>query len=314
MSALRWIRRLAPAVALLIVPASCGRAAPPPETPESTTAAPAPEKVSRGFFHQVRSPTATVYLLGSVHVGKEDLFPMDDAIEEAFAASETLVLELDLSEKARLETTGKALAESLYPPGQSLEQVLDAETRALLEQRLAERNLPLQAMNRMRPWVVAVALTLMGLERAGYAAEGGIDLHFARRAEGKKPIVGLETASEQLAIFTGMAEEDQVLLLRHTLETLDEGPALLDQAMAAWRASDEAGLIDTLLKPMRDDPRYAKLYDAVFVRRNVRMTRALEKLLQGRGTYFVVVGSGHVVGPEGIVARLRAAGHDVVQH
>ena len=45
------------------------------------------------FLWELRSPTATVYLLGSVHVASGDMYPLDARIERAFQKSETLVLE-----------------------------------------------------------------------------------------------------------------------------------------------------------------------------------------------------------------------------
>ena len=41
------------------------------------------------------------------------------------------------------------------------------------------------------------------------------------------------------------------------------------------------------------------------------MTSAIRGFLNGRGTVFVVVGAGHMVGPGGIVDLLRKAGYQV---
>jgi len=49
----------------------------------------------RCFMWKISSPTTTVYLLGSVHMARQKLYPLDRAIEDAFAQSEHLVVELD---------------------------------------------------------------------------------------------------------------------------------------------------------------------------------------------------------------------------
>lgn len=316
----RLARRLAPALVLFLTPVACGGSTTAPAAAPAPTAAAAPAApktvaapVSQGFFHEVESDTATVYLLGSVHLSKGDVFPMDDPIEAAFAKADTLVLELDLSEQGQLSAATQTLKQGLYPAGKTLETELDPETLELLRQRLEERGIPFAAMNRLKPWVVAITLTVLELQKNGYDPEGGIDLHFARRAEGKKKIVGLETAADQLALFSGMTPGEQALMLRQTLETLDEDAGQLDEAMAAWKASNEADLEAALLDEMKNDPKYDKLYDAMFVKRNVAMTEKLETMLRGAGTLFVVVGCGHLIGPDGIVARLRAAGYAVTQ-
>jgi hypothetical protein len=107
-----------------------------------------------------------------------------------------------------------------------------------------------------------------------------------------------------------MTPEQQSKMLRQTLEDLDEAPAQLKQAVLAWKTSDEKLMVSALLAPMQE-PEYRDVYEAVFVERNEKMTRAIEELLRGEGTFFVVVGSGHVVGKDGIVARLRTRGHHV---
>jgi hypothetical protein len=265
--------------------------------------------LSRGFFHRVGGERATVYLLGSVHIGNSDLYPMDPPIERAFEEADTLVLEIDMSERAQLAAQSQMLSVAAYPPGQSLNGELDAKTLALLEQRLRERGLPMTEMARYRPWALAMALVVLELQRAGFAADQGVDLHFAERAQGRR-MIGLETAEEQLALFANMTPEQQSKMLRQTLEDLDEAPAQLKQAVLAWKTSDEKLMVSALLAPMQE-PEYRDVYEAVFVERNEKMTRAIEELLRGEGTFFVVVGSGHVVGKDGIVARLRTRGHHV---
>jgi len=309
-----WLRLwLAPALLWLLSPLACGGAAMPAAEPApAAVAAPEPAAPSRGFFHEIRSDTANAYLLGSVHLSRGDVLPMDEPIERAFERADTLVLELDLSEQGRMDVMTETLEKAIYPPGESLGAALDDETLELLRRRLDERGLPMAAVARFRPWLVAVTLTVLELQRAGYDAEAGVDLHFAKRAEGSKEIVGLESAAEQISIFADMTETEQVLMLQQTLESLDENTETLDRAMTAWRESDEEALEAEFLDPLRADPRYEKLYDAVFVERNVRMTERLEAMLRGDGTLFVVVGAAHLVGPDGIVARLRDAGYQVV--
>ena len=45
--------------------------------------------------------------------------------------------------------------------------------------------------------------------------------------------------------------------------------------------------------------------------RNARWTLTLDERLKGRGRTVVVVGMGHLIGPDGVPARLRALGYEV---
>src|SRR5688572_2722813 len=64
--------------------------------PAAAKLAEPPAKHSRGIFYEVRGGAATLFLLGSVHVGKRQFYPLDPPIEAAFKSADTLVLEVDL--------------------------------------------------------------------------------------------------------------------------------------------------------------------------------------------------------------------------
>jgi uncharacterized protein YbaP (TraB family) len=51
--------------------------------------------------------------------------------------------------------------------------------------------------------------------------------------------------------------------------------------------------------------------ERMFVKRNINMTQNISELLQTKQTYFVVVGAGHMVGDQGIVALLKDRGFTV---
>ena len=53
---------------------------------------------------QVRSETATMYLLGSVHLLRHSDFPLDPALDAAYDRTDLLVLELDLNAADPIET------------------------------------------------------------------------------------------------------------------------------------------------------------------------------------------------------------------
>jgi uncharacterized protein len=242
-----------------------------------------------------------------VHVGKRQFYPLDPPIESAFASADTLVLEVDLSDKQELQ---KQVAQaSVYPPGDSLEKHLDAEVLKLLRDYSQKQGVALEALSRLKPWTVAVMIVALEFKKAGFEAEHGIDMHFAARAGGKQ-IVGIETAEEQLGFFTSLDERTQNLMLRQALEDAGEHARMIDAAAMAWLAGDEARIDREMLDPLRK-AEYQDLFETLFVQRNLRMVQAIERLLARKGTHFVVVGAGHVIGKQGIVDLLRTKGHKV---
>src|SRR5437660_1575251 len=93
------------------------------------------------FLWKVSSKTTTVYLLGSMHVAKADLFPLPKEIEDAFAKSKTLVVELNTEGLDQTKMQKLLLQKGLYPAGDKLSKHLSKKTLDLLEQYCAKKEM-----------------------------------------------------------------------------------------------------------------------------------------------------------------------------
>jgi uncharacterized protein len=277
------------------------------------TAAAAEKKApAKHFLWVVKSKTATVYLLGSVHVAKKEIYPLDAVINSAFKKSDTLVLEIPMNAKTQAEAGAKLLAAARYGAGDSLDKHLSAAVNKQLNAYLATQMIPQGAFNQFRPWMVSIALTMQVLQKSGFKAEHGIDQHFFKRATGKKNVLGLETVDDQVNMFKGLTDLVQAKMLKQTLDEIDTTSKTISKTFAAWKTGDAKALDDMMLKPMRAKE-FRTLYKALFIDRNIKMTKKIEGFLKTKSTYFVVVGSGHLVGERGIVDLLRKAKHKVNQ-
>jgi uncharacterized protein YbaP (TraB family) len=274
-------------------------------------AAPGPAEQNKTFLWRVSSPTATIHLLGSIHLATPDLYPLDPCIEAAFQAARRLVLEIPMDPASQVRAAERLARAGTYPPGDSLDLHLDRETLEALHQRLQQSGVSYSTLRSQRPWLVALVLSLGEMQRLGFRPELGIDLHFATKAQGQKPVLGLETVDEQVAMFTGMSDAQQEQMLQDALARLDEVGDLLRKALAAWRAGDADGVYEVLIAPMR--AAFPGIYQPLVADRNRRMAEAIEGLLRGSGITFVVVGSGHLGGPDGILQHLRAKGYAPTQ-
>jgi uncharacterized protein YbaP (TraB family) len=266
------------------------------------------------FMWTVRADSATVHLLGSVHVGAPDFYPLDVTIEEAFAASDGLAVEIDLTDPATVQRSAQLfLQRAMYPADESLADHVAPETYQALEKYAKTRPVPLMVVSRMRPAAVAVFLALEEMKRLGYDPQLGVDVHFLNRARRSCEVRALETVEQQIdAIFGGAAEVEELLLQEVLTQT-----AVLDSAMAAtvtaWQRGDADQMATLIEQQMLDDARLRGFHERILSQRNARMFGALEEFLAGDETWFVVVGAAHLVGSDGLIARLTEAGYPVVQ-
>lgn len=259
------------------------------------------------IFHKVTSDTATVYLLGSIHVGKKGLYPLPNVIEHAFEKSDSLVVEVRLDAMTTLKSA-KILADARYPSGDSLKNHVDEKTWSLLA---AHPPMPIGMLERMHPWTVSLTVLAADLQRAGFDPSAGIDKHFMDEADQRsKPTIGIETVEDQLGLLGGLPDDQQAAMLREALEEGGKIGEQIEELAAAWSKGDEKGLE----KKLREDwskPEYQSLYKKMFTDRNLVMTEAIDGFLKQKGTRFVVVGAAHVVGDGGIVDLLKKRGRHV---
>ena len=252
-----------------------------------------------------------MYLVGSIHLLTKDYYPLSPALDTAFKDSDLLVEEADLAEMEAPASQFKLLTRGLLPADQTLDKVVSPSTYDMVAKRVAALGIPIEPLKRFKPWMLAMTLVEMEWQKAGFDASLGLDRHFYDRARTDgKPIQGLETIDYQLSLFDGMTMQQQDRMLAQSLEDLDEERANVFKLTDAWKAGDAGAVERIMLDDMKDDP---VMYQRLLVDRNRAWLPKLDALLLRGGRAFVVVGAAHLVGPDGLLAMLRAKGYKVAQ-
>lgn len=259
----------------------------------------------------VSGEDSELWLLGSIHYLRERDYPLPPRIEELYQLADTLVMELDLDDLDLLAAQASFMEAGILPASGTLRAVLDPEVYDLTEARAAELGLPLMLLERLEPWLVALTLMDLGMNRLGYQASQGLEQYLVRRSltDGKE-ILGLETLDDQIGIFDSLSWADQEALLLLTLTDLQTAEAEMTTLLDAWRD----GNLDELAAELTADfDELPELQTALVSSRNRRWAAKLEALLEGSGRYLVVVGALHLVGEDSVIELLSARGFDVVR-
>ncbi len=88
----------------------------------------------RALFWRASSATASVYLLGSIHVADKSFYPLRAQIEQAFDAADALVVEVDMDAAASQRFQQLVQTQGTYPAAETIRDHLSAETFAQLQQ------------------------------------------------------------------------------------------------------------------------------------------------------------------------------------
>ena len=253
----------------------------------------------------VHGPHATIVLFGSVHLLPPNLDWEPPQLSRAIEQADDLWFEIPIDPGASLSAAQLAARRGFLPPGVSLSQELDAGAQAKLARAAQSCGLPLDTINRLRPWYAELALSVASYRQYGAGVESGVEQRLSA-ANPKVPRRAFETVAQQIEFLSGSSDADQLASLVETLGEIEEGPAVYQRLVGAWMSGDTAAIEREALDPLiKQAP---GVYRALVADRNRRWIPLIRDRLAGRGQAVMVVGVGHLIGPDSVPALLRRQG------
>jgi uncharacterized protein YbaP (TraB family) len=258
------------------------------------------------FVWRVQGKQATIYLGGTIHLMKPALYPLNQALRSAYRASQQLAVEVnilapdadDTAAVARLVTADPALVRAAY----------SERLMAHIAHFAASNGVPVDALLGMQPNILSANVAVAQMAALGYDPAAGIDRHFLlRAASDNKPVIELESATQQLTLLTSLPLGAQAKLLEQTFDDLDDASAFLTEAVGSWLAGDAQAMFESTAEDF-DDPALAEFGRRMLDERNAAMATKIIELIHGDRDTLVLVGAAHFGGPQGILALLQQAG------
>jgi uncharacterized protein YbaP (TraB family) len=272
-------------------------------------AAPAAAKSVTPSLWHVKGPRGEVYLLGSVHVLPPGVQWRSPAIKAATARSDVFVFEVPTDAQAVQQLQGLVAANGALPQGMSLRASLHAEAQADFDAAVTASGLQAAAIDRERPWLAGLQMMFTQIARKGFDRDNGVDTQLLADAnKAGKQTRYLETIDQQFAL---LAPDDRKLELEEFesgLKDLRDVSAEIQPMVDAWGAGDQEKLGVLVNGDLDEFPAARK---ALLEDRNARWLPQIEAMLKEKHTFFITVGAGHLIGPQGVPALLRKAEYKV---
>lgn len=293
----------------------------PPRAPISPTVSPTHKRIgpapvpsrTHSFLWEVKSPTATVWLFGTMHVGKQSFYPLSEAVETAFDQSAKLVVEADIGGAAPSAELDSLIS---YAPPDTLDKHIPKPLYQRLKTQLARLNMPEEAVKPMKPFVVGGFLSVMEFSRFGYDMNLGVDAYLLARArDAAKPVGELESMTAQLKMMNNMPAKLQEDFLENAITALELGRSAeqVTGMVNAWQTGDGKLMADVTADVNRGMKSIAQLDEILLHGRHEAMLKKIEGYLAAKAVHFVALGSLHLVGPRGLVQMLKTRGYEVTQ-
>ncbi len=288
---------------------------------------------SLGLLWKAEGNGNTLYLLGSIHTDRDNLYPFHKQLRDIITSAELAAFELDFNSQEGID---EFTAMQVYSDGTTLKDHVDPELYQEVVEALAPLDMPEEQVASYKPWALANTFTALSmLDETSSDNAMALDLYVSAKASNLGiPVEGIETYAFQGKIFDDLSDEYQENYLAMTLSMylgMDAAEGLSEEEKAAYEAAlkeqdDAVGRWMEQWKT-RDTEAFAKDYPKDVIQSNTS-DELNSKLFEGRDpnmiawadrylkqdgahTGLMTVGAGHMIGKTGVVQGLKDLGYTV---
>lgn len=246
--------------------------------------------------------TKESYLFGTIHISCDATLPKK--VLTALDKTEQLCLELDMDDpNMQLEMMSKMMMKD----GVTIQSLMSAEDFKLVDDFFKKQSgFSLKMMNTVKPFALSAMLypKMLDCPMQSYETE----LMKVAKAQNEETI-GLETFSEQLAVFDAIPYQTQVNELIKTAKSdLDRDKKELQEMLDLYKTEDVEALIKYTEKS--DNELTSGFMDELLNNRNSNWIERIEKIAKDKPTFFGV-GAAHLGGQKGVIKLLQQKGYKV---
>lgn len=245
------------------------------------------------------------YLLGTIHSEDPRIINLPPEIQKHYDNASSVSIEIAIT----LPTLFKSIMAMYLPVGQTLDTLIQPDKYQQLVEELKDYGIPEIAVKTIKPAALMMVLSMPKSETGQFL---DMMLYFNAQAQGK-PVYGLETAEEQLAIFDTLELDEQVILLEETLDQLRIMPALLEKMHQLYLKRNLTEIMNFSYEYMSSE-KHQRIIDKfmgyIVDQRNLTMLERMKSRLK-EGNAFIAVGALHLPGERGLLKLLEQEGFKV---
>lgn len=260
---------------------------------------------------KVSSETNTVYIGGTIHLLTPQDYPLPEAYDIAYQASSKVIFETNMDTISSAAFQKDLRGKMLYTDGTTLDKILPSDTYQALVDYLNSRNIPVNAVQNLKPSSLAMSLNMIELKHLGYTSEG-VDMFYSRKAtQENKPKGWLEEPEEQISALSSFNQKNEEQIIEYALDDIKEMPSTMDKLRNSWRRGDMETMASLEVMDLKRD--YPDVYDSLLTKRNNSWMPQIETMLNDSHVEFIMVGAMHLAGPDSILKKLKNKGYKVKQ-
>ncbi|WP_340617030.1 TraB/GumN family protein [Xenorhabdus entomophaga] len=236
------------------------------------------------------SKNIQLHVVGSIHMGTENMFPLSEVLLDQLEQSDALIVEADI-------TQADSPFKEQFPEQVALSQRLSSEHFERLQHYCREIQHPVALLDSLPSWQIALILQAAQAQYLGLRPQYGIDYQLLNSAKAiNKPIIELEGTDTQVNLLTSLPNGGLSLLEDTIIHWHTNARAL--QTMISWWMNYKPEQQDQIL-PMTF---CEEIYQSLMIERNHQWSEQLHRLPEGK--YLVAVGALHLHGENNLQQML----------
>jgi len=236
-----------------------------------------------------------VTLLGAVHYGSPDLYPLPKSIYASLESAEALILELDLDSISQREINTILQDTAIRR---------DSATLKVKDQYCDRVQVNCTNLKIFNPWYQAMILSGAAFKKRGLSPQHGVDRHILAQTQ-KLNVFPLESIEQQLKGYSNLSPEEQHDMVRFAVMQADgEGHDEPSVLMKAWRSGDTE-LLERHFSNRPDS------FHRTVASKAKRFASRIHSLAGTHDSLFVALGVEHMVVNENVLVAMEALGWDI---
>lgn len=260
---------------------------------------------------QIEKDGKFFYLGGTIHLLTPQDYPLPTAFEIAYLRSEQVIFETDIDRLKQPEFQRQLMQQLTLTDERSLQQFISSETYTALEQFFSTRGMSMDDIDRYKPGMVSILMSVIELQRMNVIAVGVDDYYNDRAFQDQKAVGQLEAIEKQIAFIANMGKGREDDLLRYSLAEVSRLPEIWRSLKLAWRSGNLDSLEALAGTPLREQ--FPQIYQSLLVTRNNAWMPQIETLANTAEIELVLVGALHLAGEDGLLAQLARRGYHITQ-
>lgn len=277
---------------------------------------PIEKEVSKGYIWEATNGSTSVNLVGTIHLGSNNINFLNDDIKRIIDETDVLSVELDLSLKENIQKTQSS---GYLKDGKTIENYLSEDEINKLSSIIntLSPKFNIKEINNLNSFSLISLLTNLCYAKAGILGNGldliminGVKL---RKANGDNITINeLEGVDYQLETInkTFTWEYLKKYLNDYSNSNIDEEVDIAKNLFNAYKTGDIEFIEESNNKMKNDNPEYYKI---MLTDRNIGMTNKIDELIKDGKNHTVAVGAAHFIGEDGILKLLEEKGYKITR-